>query len=147
MTKSNKKVALKAATFAALFGVMSFFMDMMEENEEQITYSVTLQDLALGNGETNGENGGTVGSGGADGESGGGTTPTSSIRGYSKVTISEVTQMEIRDIDQCTEETRTREATITECEGRGTLRCTPFVVPTTRWSAWSLRTKDEDGCQ
>ena len=42
-------------------------MDMMEETEEQTTYSVTLEDLALGNGETNGENGGTGGT--TDGES------------------------------------------------------------------------------
>ena len=40
------------------FGLIAFFMDMMEENEEQTTYSVTLENLALGNGETDGENGG-----------------------------------------------------------------------------------------
>ena len=79
MKKQNKKVALKFATFAALFGVMSFFMDMMEENEEQTTYSVTLESLALGNGETDGENGG----GGTDGEDGGGTG-TSSDACYEK---------------------------------------------------------------
>ena len=72
MNKNSKKVALKFATFAALFGVMSFFMDMMEENEEQITYSVTLESLALGNGETDGENGGGNGGGGADGGTTGG---------------------------------------------------------------------------
>ena len=72
MNKNSKKVALKCATFAALFGLMSFFMDMMEQTEEQTTYSITLQDLALGNGETNGEtgeNGGNGGGGGTDGES------------------------------------------------------------------------------
>ena len=112
---------------------------------QESTYSVTLQDLALGNGETDGENGGGTGEGGTDGETGGGGTNT--IRGYSTITISEVTQMEIRDVSECTEETRTREATRTECEGRGTLRCTPLVVPTTRWSAWLLRTKYKEGCQ
>ena len=30
-------------------------MDMMEETEEQTTYSLTLENLALGNGETDGE--------------------------------------------------------------------------------------------
>ena len=70
MTNSTKKVALQVATFAAIFGLMCFFMDMMEETEEQTTYSVTLANLALGNGETNGETGGS-GGGGADGETGG----------------------------------------------------------------------------
>ena len=139
MTNLNKRVALQCATFAALFGLMSFFMDMMEETEEQTTYSVTLEDLALGNGETNGENGGSVG-GGADGESGGTPTP----RGYSQITI---TQMEIQNIDACTQKERSREALSTVCTGEGTILCTPGVVPTTRWSAWKLETKDEDGCQ
>ena len=75
MKNRNKRVALQIATFAALFGLMTFFMQMMEETEEQVTYSITLQDLALGNGEADGEN---TGGGGADGESGetggGGTT-------------------------------------------------------------------------
>ena len=58
MTDQNKKVALQVVTFAAIFGLMCLFMDMMEETEEQITYSVTLERLALGNGEADGENGG-----------------------------------------------------------------------------------------
>ena len=66
MKNRNKRVALKFATFAALFGLMTFFMEMMEETEEQVTYSITLEDLALGNGEADGEN---TGGGGADGES------------------------------------------------------------------------------
>ena len=66
MEKQNKKVALQFATFAALFGVMTFFMEMMEETEEQVTYSITLQDLANANSEADGEN---TGGGGADGES------------------------------------------------------------------------------
>ena len=48
---------------------MTFFMDMMEETEEQTTYSVTLESLAHGQSETNGETGG-----GTDGETGGGGT-------------------------------------------------------------------------
>ena len=55
MKNRNKKVALKFATFAALFGVMSFFMEMMEETEEHATYSLMLENLALGNGEADGE--------------------------------------------------------------------------------------------
>ena len=70
MKNSNKRVALQYATFAALFGLMCLFMDMMEETEEQTTYSITLEELAHGQSETNGETGG----GGADGETGGGGT-------------------------------------------------------------------------
>ena len=55
MENLNKKVALKFATFAALFGLMCLFMDMMEETEEQITYSITLENLANATVETNGE--------------------------------------------------------------------------------------------
>ena len=44
-------------------------MDMMEETEEQTTYSITLENLAQANIEADGENGG----GGSDGENGGGT--------------------------------------------------------------------------
>ena len=55
MTNSTKKVALQVATFVAIFGLMSLFMQMMEENEEQTTYSVTLESLAHANGETDGE--------------------------------------------------------------------------------------------
>ena len=53
-------------------------MDMMEENEEQVTYSITLQDLALGNGETDGEN--TGGGGADDGEETGGSNNNEPIR-------------------------------------------------------------------
>ena len=66
MENRKKRVALQCATFAALFGLMCLFMDMMEETKEQTTYSIMLEDLALGSGETNGENGG---GGSSDGES------------------------------------------------------------------------------
>ena len=56
MINLNKRVALQFATFAAIFGLMCFFMDMMEETEEQTTYSVTLENLASANIETDGEN-------------------------------------------------------------------------------------------
>ena len=116
------------------------------DSEEQTTYSVTLENLALGNGETNGETGGAVGGGGADGENDGGTTPTTT-RGYSQITVTQITQMEFQNIDACTEKKRSRKALSTVCTGQGTILCTPGVVPTTRWSAWKLTTKDEDGCQ
>ena len=54
--------------------------NQLTKTEEQVTYSVTLESLALGNGETDGENGGggtdgeTGGGGSTDGESDGGTT-------------------------------------------------------------------------
>ena len=57
---------------AVLFGAVEL-THQLTKTEEQTTYSVTLEDLALGNGETNGENGDT-GEGGADGETDGGTT-------------------------------------------------------------------------
>ena len=110
-----------------------------------------MEDLALGNGETDGENGGGAGGGGADGESGGGGITINPLpltpRGYSKISITQITRMEIQNIDACTEKERSRQALSTECEGEGTILCAPGVVPTTRWSAWKLETKDEDGCQ
>ena len=58
---------------AVLFGVIEV-THQLTKTEEQVTYSVTLESLALGNGETDGENGGTTGGGGStDGESDGGT--------------------------------------------------------------------------
>ena len=49
-------------------------MDMMEETEEQTTYSLTLENLLHAQSETNGETGGgTDGGGSTDGETGGGT--------------------------------------------------------------------------
>ena len=78
MENQNKRVALQIATFAALFGLMTFFMEMMEKNEEQVTYSITLEDLLHAQTETNGETGGGStdgenGGGGNGGETGGGT--------------------------------------------------------------------------
>ena len=69
MKKQSKKVALQFATFAAIFGLMDLFIEMNKKTEERVTYSITLENLALGNGETNGETGGT--GGGTDGETGG----------------------------------------------------------------------------
>ena len=74
MKNSNKKVALQYATFAALFVLLDTFIEMKKKTEEQTTYSITLEDLAHGQSETNGEAGGT--GGGADGETGGTTGGT-----------------------------------------------------------------------
>ena len=149
MKYQNKRVALKFATFAAIFGLMCLFMDMMEENEQQTTYSVTLEDLALGNGETNGESGG-AGGGGADGESGGETTGgggTTIRNGYNDIIITRISQKEVKDVNRCTFKTRTREGLLVTCDGRGSLSCTPGLSSLTPWSSWTLKTKDEDGCQ
>ena len=144
MKKQSKKVALQCATFAALFGLMSFFMDMMEETEKQTTYSVTLEDLALGNGETNGENGGTGGGGSTDGESDGGTTTRN---GYDDIIITRISQEEVKDVNRCLFKTRTRDGLLVTCKGQGTLPCTPGLSALTPWSAWKLETKDKEGCQ
>ena len=52
--KSN--VMLQIAIFVTTFMLMSLFVQMNEETEEQVqvTYSVTLESLALANGETGG---------------------------------------------------------------------------------------------
>ena len=68
---SKSKAMLRIAMFATLFVLMDTFIEMNKKTEEQTTYSVTLENLALGNGETDGEN---TGGGGADGETGGGGT-------------------------------------------------------------------------
>ena len=141
MNKNSKKVALKFATFAALFGVMSFFMEKMEQTEEQTTYSVTLESLALGNGETDGENGGT-GGGGADGESDGGTTTRN---GYDDVVTTRISQEEIKDVSECLVKVRTRGGVYTTCKGQGTLPCTPGFSDLAPWSSWKLKLKED--CQ
>ena len=65
---------LRIAIFATLFVLLDTLIEMNKKTEEQVTYSITLENLARGqNGETNGETGGT-GGGGADGETGGGGT-------------------------------------------------------------------------
>ena len=59
---------LRIAVFSTLFVLMDTFIEMNKKTEEQVTYSVTLEDLLHAQTETNGESGG----GGADGEAGGG---------------------------------------------------------------------------
>ena len=108
---------------------------------EQVAHSVTLENLALGNGETDGENGG---GGGADGESDGGTsgggnggdttgggngnsTPSGNgadtkyeHKAEKDVTI---TRMVNGDLVSFTCDS----SAYTVCEGRGNVPCTPVV--------------------
>ena len=67
--KINKKTVSHFLGLAVLFGAVEL-THQLTKTEEQVNYSVTLESLALGNGETDGENGG----GGTDGETGGGGT-------------------------------------------------------------------------
>ena len=68
--KIKKKTVSQLIGLAVLLGAVEV-THQLTKTEEQVTYSVTLENLALGNGETDGETGGT-GEGGADGETGGG---------------------------------------------------------------------------
>ena len=78
----KSKAMLRIAMFATLFVLLDTFIEMNKKTEEQVTYSITLENLAHGqNGETDGETGGggadgEVGGGGTDGENGGTTTGT-----------------------------------------------------------------------
>ena len=71
----KSKAMLRIAVFATLFVLMDTFIEMNKKTEEQVTYSITLEDLLHAQTETNGETGGT-GGGGTDGETGGGTGGT-----------------------------------------------------------------------
>ena len=63
----KSKAILRIAMFATLFVLLDTLIEMNKKTEEQVTYSITLENLAHGqNGETNGETGGA--GGGADGE-------------------------------------------------------------------------------
>ena len=55
MRNFKKQRVLKFVAVLAIFGLMELFVQMNEETEEQTTYSVTLENLAHGNGETDGE--------------------------------------------------------------------------------------------
>ena len=109
-------------------------------SEEQTTYSVTLESLALGNGETDGENGGGAdgeagGGGSADGESDGGTigggagnnTPSGDgastkyeHKAEKDVTITRMVNGELVSFT-CDS------SAYTVCEGRGDVPCTPVI--------------------
>ena len=68
MRNFKKQRVLKFVAVLAIFVLTDLFIEMKKKTGEQVTtYSVTLENLALGNGETDGENGG-----GADGDSDGG---------------------------------------------------------------------------
>ena len=60
----KSKAMLRIVMFATLFVLLDTFIEMKKKTEEQVTYSITLENLAQGQ---NGETGG----GGADGETGG----------------------------------------------------------------------------
>ena len=64
---------LRIAMFTTLFVLMDIFIGMNKKTEEQVTYSITLENLIHAQSETNGETGGTGGSG-TDGETGRGGT-------------------------------------------------------------------------
>ena len=49
---------LRIAMFATLFVLMDTLIEMNKKTEEQVTYSITLENLAQANIETNGEAGG-----------------------------------------------------------------------------------------
>ena len=49
---------LQIAMFAALFVLMDIFIEMSQKTEEQVTYSITLENLAQANIEADGEAGG-----------------------------------------------------------------------------------------
>ena len=55
----------RIAIFATLFVLMDIFMEMNKKTEEQVTYSITLANLASANIEADGENEFTCSSGGA----------------------------------------------------------------------------------
>ena len=117
--KINKKTVSHFLGLAVLLGAVEL-THQLTKTEKQTTYSVTLEDLALGNGETNGENGGSVGGGGADGESDEGTT----IRnGYNDIIITRISQEEVKDVSTCLFKTRTRDGLLVTCDGLGSLPC------------------------
>ena len=113
---------------AVLFGVIEV-THQLTKTEEQVTYSVTLESLALGNGETDGENGGggadgeAGGGGSADGESDGGTIGGSGGTTPTKyMTKSEITGHTTTTNGICTIEF---DFVSTLCFGVGTVDCTP----------------------
>ena len=70
---------LRIAAFATLFVLMDTLIEMNQKTEEQVTYSITLEDLLHAQTETDGEAGGSgtggqTGGGGTGGDTGGGTT-------------------------------------------------------------------------
>ena len=65
--KIKKKTVSQLIGLAVLLGAVEV-THQLTKTEEQVTYSVTLENLALGNGETDGETGGGTGGGGTTGD-------------------------------------------------------------------------------
>ena len=53
----KSKAMLRIVVFATLFVLMDTLIEMNQKTEEQVTYSITLEDLASANVETDGETG------------------------------------------------------------------------------------------
>ena len=142
--KINKKTVSHFLGLAVLFGAVEL-THQLTKTEEQVTYSVTLESLALGNGETDGENGGggtdgeTGGGGSTDGESDGGTTGGTTGGGTGNSTPSgNGANVKVENPAQknvtVTIELNGRIVTAicdsssyTVCSGRGNIPCTPVV--------------------
>ena len=129
--KINKKAVSHFLGLAVLFGVIEL-THQLTKTEEQVTYSVTLEDLAHGQSETNGEAGGT--GGGADGETGGTTGGTTgggtgnNVRTYyedyyNKTEI--VTRRIVRISSSGIEYTEEERGKITYCKSRRRKKCYP----------------------
>ena len=119
--KIKKKVVSHFLGLAVLFGVIEV-THQLTKTEEQTTYSVTLEDLAHGQSETNGETGG----GGADGETGGGSgnnTITYYEDYYNKTEI--VTRRIVRISSSGLEYTEEQRGKITYCKSRRRKKCYP----------------------
>ena len=57
LKRLKSKAMLRITIFATLFVLLDIFMEMNKKTEEQVTYSVTLENLASANVETDGETG------------------------------------------------------------------------------------------
>ena len=131
--KINKKTVSQLIGLAVLFGAVEV-THQLTKTEEQTTYSVTLEDLALGNGETDGETGGATGGGGTDGETEGGTGGGTGNSGSSGKGAMVKLQFKAQKGAKVTVFRDGREVTLTcdvsgytECRGRGDIACTPVV--------------------
>ena len=128
--KIKKKTVSQLIGLAVLLGAVEV-THQLTKTEEQVTYTVTLESLALGNGETDGENGGGTGGGGADGETGGGTTGGGSGNNtityyedyYNKTEI--VTKTVVKINSSGLEYTVEQRGKITYCKSKRRKKCYP----------------------
>ena len=135
----NKKAVSHFLGLAVLFGVIEV-THQLTKTEEQVTYSVTLESLALGNGETDGEAGGGAdgeagGGGSADGESDGGTigggagnsTPSGDgasvkVENGPQENVTVTIELNGRIVTAICDS-----SAYTVCSGRGNIPCTPVI--------------------